>query len=182
VRPSYLLDLLDLVVGTGRRITAVLSLRYEDLQLERSPSYPHGAIRWPSETDKEGREMVVPISPVVRDALDRVSGDRPGIGRAYLFPSMTDRSRPLGRHTATAWLKKCQILAGLEPLNNGVWHPFRRMWATERKHLPDVDVAEAGGWKSVEVMKQSYQHADAATKLQVVLGAGELREIQPKSG
>ena len=35
------------------------SLTYEDLRLEQGP---HGAIRWPSRTDKMGRETVVPIN------------------------------------------------------------------------------------------------------------------------
>lgn len=33
---------------------------------------------------------------------------------------------------------------------------YRRKWATERKHLPDVDVATAGGWKELESLRQCY--------------------------
>ena len=55
---------------------------------------------------------------------------------------------------------------------------YRRKWATERKHHPDVDVAEAGGWKTVETLKSAYQQADAETILRVVLEAGELREAK----
>ena len=56
--------------------------------------------------------------------------------------------------------------------------PRSRKWATERKHLPDVDVAQAGGWESLEALKKSYQHADPVTMLSVVLGGGELREAK----
>ncbi len=49
---------------------------------------------------------------------------------------------------------------------------------TERKHLHDVDVAAAGGWKDTESLKTAYQQADEATMLEVVLGAGELREAR----
>jgi hypothetical protein len=45
---SYLSELLDIVNGTGRRISAVCQLRYEDLRLDQKP---HGAIRWPAETE-----------------------------------------------------------------------------------------------------------------------------------
>lgn len=44
--------LLDLVWGTVRRISAVLSLRFEDLRLDVKPL---GAIRWPANTDKVGK-------------------------------------------------------------------------------------------------------------------------------
>jgi hypothetical protein len=74
--------------------------------------------------------------------------------------------------------RRAEELAQLEPQEGGLWHAYRRKWATERKHLPDVDVAAAGGWKTVQTMKASYQHADAETMLRVVLEGGELREAK----
>jgi hypothetical protein len=62
--------------------------------------------------------------------------------------------------------------------NTWLWHPYRRKWATERKHMPDVDVAAAGGWAELTSLKRAYQQADQGTMLQVVQGAGELRERQ----
>ncbi len=38
----------------------------------------------------------------------------------------------------TSW--NAQKLAGLELLDGGDFHPYRRKWATERKHLPVQDV------------------------------------------
>ena len=46
---SYLSELLDIVNGTGRRISAVCQLRYEDLRLSEGP---YGSISWPADTDK----------------------------------------------------------------------------------------------------------------------------------
>jgi hypothetical protein len=57
-------------------------------------------------------------------------------------------------------------------------HAFRRKWATERKHLPTVDVAAAGAWAGTETLVRCYQQTDDATMLAVVLGAGRLREKQ----
>ena len=57
---------------------------------------------------------------------------------------------------------------GPPKLARGAFHAYRRLWALERMHLPDVDVAAAGGWQVPGTMKQSYQHADAATMLQVI--------------
>ena len=66
----------------------------------------------------------------------------------------------------------------MQPLKGGQWHAYRRKWATERKHMPDVDVAAAGGWAELTSLKKAYQQADEATMLKVVLEGGELREQQ----
>jgi len=38
-------------------------------------------------------------------------------------------------------------VAKLPTLKGGLWHPYRRAWATTRKHLPVADVAQAGDWR-----------------------------------
>lgn len=173
---SYLSELLDIAHGTGRRISAICQLRYENLRLARTSSAPHGAIRWPGSTDKEGREWIAPIDANVRAALDRILGERPGIGAAYLFPSPADPMQPLDYGLASEWLRRAEKLAGLPKLERGIWHPYRRKWATARKHLPLSDVAAAGGWKGTQTLTKCYQQPDEATMLSVVLGGGELRE------
>ncbi len=172
---SYLSELLDIVNGTGRRISAVCQLRYEDIRLAEGP---YGSIRWPADLDKEGRESCVPINPNVRRALDQVLRDRPGIGSAPLFPKPTDRSVPLTIHLASKWLREGEKLAGLQTQKGSLWHAYRRKWVTERKHLPDVDVAAAGGWNDTEALKSAYQQADTETMLRVVLEPVELRETR----
>jgi len=58
--------------------------------------------------------------------------------------------------------------AGIEKLEGGLWHTYRRKWATERKDLPLKDVATAGGWKDVTTLLTCNQHADEATMLKVM--------------
>lgn len=53
-------------------------------------------------------------------------------------------------------------------LDRGALHPCRRLWAVERKHLPDVDVARGGGWRDLATMKLSYQQPDPATTLRAI--------------
>ena len=53
-----------------------------------------------------------------------------------------------------------------------MYHPYRRLWASERKALPSKDVAECGGWKDIETMLGSYVQSDAATQLRVVENTG----------
>ena len=113
---------------------------------------------------------------MVRAAIDRVFRERLGLGPAPLFPSSDDLQKPVSRHVVDAWLRKAERLAGLKPQVGGLWHPFRRGWATARKRLPVQDVAAAGGWKSHVVVRDIYTQADAETILDVVLFAGELRE------
>ena len=172
-RRSYLTELLVIVAGTGRRVTPICQLTFDDLVLDQGP---HGSIRWPAATDKMGLETIVPIGPDVRAAIDRILEERPGIGKAYLFPSPLGPDKPIRYELASDWLRQAEKLAGLETQKGGLWHPFRRLWATERKHLPDVDVAAAGGWTGTDTLRQIYQQPDAATMLRVVLEAGELRE------
>jgi integrase len=99
--------LLDIAQGTGRRISAIRQLRYEDLRLDIKP---FGAIRWPEDTDKTGRETVAPITAEVRAAVDRVVVERPGIGAANLFPSPKKQSAPI-RHELSQWLLEAEKLA-----------------------------------------------------------------------
>ncbi len=58
-------------------------------------------------------------------------------------------------------------------------HPYRRKWATERKHLSLKDVAAAGGWKDVETLLTCYQQPDPQTLLAVMSEPRKLHELAP---
>ena len=77
--------------------------------------------------------FVATISPEVRQALDRIIADRPGIGETPLFPSPEDPQKPISRQLADAWLRKGEQLAEVEPHKGSFWHAYRREWASERK-------------------------------------------------
>ncbi len=66
---------------------------------------------------------------------------------------------------------------GLDPQEGSLWHAYRRKWGSERKHLPDVDVAAAGGWKDTVSLKRAYQQADADTILSVVPQLGPVAQV-----
>ena len=170
---SYLSEVLDLAQGTGRRISAIRALRYEDLRLDAKP---YGAIRWPAGTDKQGLETSAPITPGVRAALDRILRERPGIGARYLFPSPGDADKPVDTARLRRWLLEAERLAGLAKQDGSLFHAFRRGWATSRKHLSLTDIAAAGGWKGTETLSRCYVQPDDETMLAVVLGGAELRE------
>lgn len=175
--PSHLQTVFELAVETGRRLSSILQLRYSDLQLEKGR---HGVVRWRADTDKQGRESEVPLSPAARRALDRhlrwLRERLPGIGDAPLFPDPEDPSEPVNRHLADRWLRAAEDEAELEPHQGSLWHAYRRRWATVRKHLPAVDVAEAGGWAGPDTLQEAYQQADEDTMYEVVSSGGELHE------
>ncbi len=62
-------------------------------------------------------------------------------------------------------------IAQLPKFDRGLWHPYRRAWASSRKHLPDVDVSRAGGWRDLATMKASYRQADPETMLRAIENA-----------
>jgi hypothetical protein len=104
--------------------------------------------------------------------------ERPLIGAAYLFPDPRDPTKPISRYVADRWLLQAETLAKLPKQQGSLWHAYRRKWATERKHLPDTDVAAAGGWSDTSTLKQVYQQADQETMYRVVSEPGRLREVR----
>ena len=102
--------------------------------------------------------------------------ERPGVAAAYLFPSSKSPGEPVTKDLAREWLLEAERLAELPKLQGGAWHPYRRKWATARKHLPLKDVAAAGGGKCTGTFLRCYQQPDKRTMLDVVLAGAELWE------
>src|SRR5205823_5093828 len=120
--------LLAIVNGTGRRISAVIALKYEDLQLAKTRPAPHGAIAWPGETDKMGKAWRAPINAAVRAALDALLAERPGLGAAYLFPAPKNAAKHVDRWIVSGWLEQAERLAKLPKQDGSLWHAYRRKW------------------------------------------------------
>lgn len=166
-----------LVEGMGWRVSAVCQIRASNLDLTARPDAPHGRIHKVGEVDKEGIDMWVPLSSDARAAIDRALKKHPVVGDAYLFPAPRRKGKPWRRWHARDLLERAERKAGLVHQDGGDWHPYRRKWATERKHLPDVDVAEAGGWKDLRSLQDAYQQTDPQTLLAVVSEPRKLREM-----
>jgi hypothetical protein len=110
--------------------------------------------------------------------IDQLLVERPLIGATYLFPAPNHPDMPISKEVAGAWLIKAEQLAGVEKHKGSLFHAYRRGWATARKHMPDVDVAAAGGWSDLSSLKTCYQHADEATMFAVVSQPMQLREVR----
>jgi integrase len=177
---------LTLARETGRRQNAILQLRASDVLLSQASveralaeagkdvgearTMPDGALRWRSETDKQGVLHITPISPVARTALESYLARNPRVGDVPLLPGPRVAAEPLSRVVATRWLVRAEEAAELPKLDHGAWHPYRRLWASERRHLPDVDVIRAGGWKSAKTLELYQQSNPAAVLAAVVNG------------
>lgn len=171
--PGAFSCVLDLAWATGHRISAVLALRWRDVSFETLKYAPNGAIRWyaGAVADKKKHDSIVPINEIARAALEQWREQCPGVGAAWLFTAPTDPSRALGQHMVVRWLKQAEELAGLEHLERGGWHQFRRGFATARKAFPEADVAAAGGWgKNTETLRNCYLLADDETTLAAING------------
>ncbi len=152
---------LVLAEATGRRRGAIVALAWEDVDFAAE------AIRWRAEYDKKGVESVVPMPSSLGIEIKRFRRELGAIG-GRLFPSVKNPGQPMSPEILTQWLAVAEERAGLPKLERGLWHPYRRKWASERMHLPLKAVADAGGWKDTATLLTCYQHTDDATLLAVM--------------
>lgn len=147
VQRSYLSEILDIANGTARRITAVCRLRYEDLRLVNTASAPHGAIQWPGETAKRAEPGTRRLPRRCALRWTGIITERPGIGAAFLFPSPKNPAQAITKELAARWLLEAEQLAKLPKLRGGMWHPYRRKWATAPRDCrsPMLPRQEGGG-------------------------------------
>jgi integrase len=161
---------LVLAEGTGRRLGAIRQLQWNDVD------WDHKTIRWRAESDKKRREWVVPVPDVLLAELRRVQRHL-GVVGGLVFPSQRRPETPMSRHEFQLWLKAAEVRAGLPKLEGGLWHPYRRKWATERKQLPITDVAAAGGWHDTGTLLACYQQPTNDALLAVMSEERKVRDI-----
>lgn len=153
---------LTLAEATGRRLGSIRQLRWDDVDLNR------GTIRWRAETDKKGKEWVIPIPASLSEELKTFRVKTGGLFGGLIFPSASDPTKPVTRYSFGHLLASAERKAKLPKLDGSLWHAYRRAWATSRKGLPVVDVAAAGGWSDIGTLMKCYQQADDVTLLEVM--------------
>ena len=165
----------DLLLSAERVLAALAAAGMDERLAEH---VPFGAVRWAAERDKEGFLFISPLTQPARAALDAYLHAQLRLGNVPLFPAPGQHrqkhgphrpvEKPLSRELAAKWLLRAERKAGLPKLVGGAFHPYRRLWATERKGLADTDVAAAGGWRDTRALRANYQQPDPATVLAVV--------------
>lgn len=161
---AHLPLLVTLLDTTGRRLSSVLGLRWDDFDFERQ------TIRWRAELDKTRRAWQTPIPTAALAPLLASRRVRPAIGSTLVFPhpKRSKAGLPVTRHLASYWLKQAFEMAAVARPEGSLFHAFRRRWATTRKHLPLTDVAAAGGWRDLTTLLTCYQQPDDETMREVV--------------
>ena len=168
---------LVLVEATGRRISAVLGLRWRDLDA-RAGSWIARAIIWEKATDKRRKERHTPLTP---ELAAKIAEFRARLGAekasedAFVFAKVRNPDEPYSDDHLGDKLVEAEVRAGLPKLEGGIWHPYRRKWATERKHLPPSDVMAAGGWDDLNTFMVCYTAPDRKTMAAVLAEPLKLR-------
>ena len=93
------------------------------------------------------------MSTAARTALDAYLRAHPRVGDVPLFPALRHPDRAMRKMDASWLLRRAEDLAKLPHLERGGFHSYRRLYAVERKHLPDVDVARSARWRDLATMK-----------------------------
>lgn len=154
---------LVLAYWTGRRIGSIRQLRWDDIDLE------HETIRFRAVADKKGVEWIVPMSDALVGELHGFRRRLGAIG-GLVFAAEKNPERPMDRYLFRKWLTRAEKAAGLPKLDGGLWHAYRRFWATRLKRHPLPDVAFAGGWRDFGTLLECYQQHDMETLKAVANG------------
>ncbi len=156
--------------GTGRRLRSIRHLRWESI------IWGHEAIQWAASFDKKRKDWRTPVTKALLVELRTFQRELGAVG-GLMFASDSDPDVPMDRDSFTKLLVKAERRAGLPKLDGGLWHPYRRKWATERKHLALADVAEAGGWLSTVTLATCYQQPTNDMLLAVMSEARKVRDV-----
>lgn len=160
---------LVLAEATGRRLGSIRQLQWEDVD------WTAGTIQWRADADKKRREATVPVPAGLLGELRSFRNELGTVG-GLVFCAEHDIMKAMDRHLFDKWLAYAERKAGLKKLDGGLWHPYRRKWATERKHLSITDVAEAGGWRDTATLLTCYARPDNETLLAVMSEERKLRD------
>lgn len=157
---------LDLLRALGWRVTAVCSIRLDEIDTTSK----RWKIKKRGEVDKNGVEVWVWVSEQLKPQLRALikAREKLKVDSPWLFPKPEKPAECWQRHYVRDRLETAEKAAGLTPLDGGDFHPYRRLWGTERKHLPLVDVAKAGGWKSPRMLQELYQQVSPEDEWQVM--------------
>ncbi|MEO6332062.1 MAG: tyrosine-type recombinase/integrase [Gemmatimonadaceae bacterium] len=158
-----------LAESTGKRLGSIRQIRWEDFDHEGH------IVNWRAEADKKGYNLAITMPVSFFEAVRRFQREIGAVG-GYVFAAVATHDGIMDRYAFDKWLTVAEKKAKLPKLDGSLWHAYRRKWATERKHLPPMDVAKAGGWKDVNTLLQVYQQSDEESILAVTSCTVKLRE------
>jgi integrase len=150
--------LLTVAWESGRRLGAILRLKWDDVQLTSSKGAPFGRVTWYAGAPpghKKRREQTLKMRPALHAALLRWRKDAPKSVSGYVFPSPRLAGKPIETSLAKRWLNSAEELAGIEHLPHRGWHGFRRGAVS---HLSSLG-------HSLAVIAEYVGHSDQSTTM-----------------
>lgn len=165
--------MLVVMYETGHRGSSVRSLKWNDID------FVEKLIRWDPASDKIGFRHETAISEELVTLLQRLRKSQAAVGAVYVFPAHRTRKQPTPfcRHTFAKWWRAAETKAGWAHVARMGGHALRRLFATELKAAPRVDVAYAGGWKSVRTLEEIYQKPDLVTQRRILAERGKAMQL-----
>ena len=149
----------EIVRSTGRRLSAVRTLRAEDLQQVDGRI----VVTFQAETDKARRRSRAFLSVEAQAAVERL-----GVESGYLF-LMRWSGLPCSIHKALEWLREAEKRAGVAYLRGRGFHGVKRRVVTELlSKLGDADlVGRVTGTSTTALIEQTYRQQSDADLLRV---------------
>ena len=176
--PTPLRAMLVIADEHGRRLSAIRQLQGSDIQLGRSETWPHGAIRWRRQSDKLNKDWLVPMSARLRSEIDRHLAQYPVLGDAPLFPAPRNHRKSVSKDRAGVWLLTAIKRAGVQKPDGTLWHAIRRLWITEHKEMPLRERMYVAGYLDRQTMEMVYEHIDPLLLQETVETRREYREAR----
>lgn len=155
--------LLALAWHSGRRISAILSLKWDYVTLKASATAPYGSVTWYAGVQPDGKkfEQTVRMFEPMQAVLAQWKQTAPPAVSRYVFPSPRVPSRPMEFTTVEKWLRRAEKLAGIAHKKQGGWHAFRRGCISQllAEGYPLPAVAWYVGHRDQTTTLQAYSHA-----------------------
>ncbi len=153
----------NVVVDTGRRVTAVLALRTTDVVVEGE----RVALRFAAETDKKRRSAIRPVSIETTGLLVRAMEESEVLESGLLFPTgrlgyQEARTRPWTKGAAIAGLHRAEEILGVERVRGRAFHGLKRRHITTAMEVSHGDASLVGdqtGNASRELVERVYRKA-----------------------
>ena len=166
---EWLCPVVTVLAWTGMRISELVNLRWQDVDLERRLIHIRIQESW---KPKGKRDRVIPMHPKVEAAIRSLPV------RMYVFANRRSGCQLL-RSSILRSLRKDQLKLGIEA---GDLHAFRRFFATMmiRNGVDAETVRQWGGWKSFNTMLRYLADVRATDSVKAMDEAASRLEEWPR--
>jgi integrase len=143
--------LLRVTHAAGHRLSAVLRLRWADVNLETK------LVKWSETYDKSRTAHDTPLTEEAIASFEKARRLRSRLGDGWVFPSAKIAGKPMRREYALDLWNRAEKIAGVPHVRGRCFHSLRRKFATVYAHIPLIQLQLLGGWKDHDTILKCYQ-------------------------